>query len=75
MQSGGPGLRIESLMTRKVGLQIGFALTESSQGVQFAVASGFRNVTVTPAPEPESWAMLLAGLGLMGTIARRRSVR
>lgn len=29
--------------------------------------------TVTPVPEPESYAMLLAGLGLMGTIARRRS--
>jgi hypothetical protein len=26
-----------------------------------------------PVPEPESFAMLLAGLGLMGTIARRRS--
>jgi len=26
-----------------------------------------------PVPEPESYAMLLAGLGLMGTIARRRS--
>jgi hypothetical protein len=29
-------------------------------------------VTVTPVPEPETWAMLLAGLGIMGTIARRR---
>ena len=28
---------------------------------------------VTAVPEPESYAMLLAGLGLMGTIARRRS--
>lgn len=26
-----------------------------------------------PVPEPETYAMLLAGLGLMGTIARRRS--
>jgi hypothetical protein len=26
-----------------------------------------------PVPEPESFAMLLAGLGLMGTIARRRT--
>jgi hypothetical protein len=24
-------------------------------------------------PEPETYALLLAGLGLMGTIARRRS--
>jgi len=27
---------------------------------------------VTAVPEPESWAMLLAGLGLMGAVARRR---
>ena len=30
------------------------------------------NVSVTAVPEPESFAMLLAGLGLMGMIARRR---
>jgi hypothetical protein len=29
-------------------------------------------VSVTPVPEPETYAMLLAGLGLMGGIARRR---
>lgn len=29
--------------------------------------------TVTPVPEPESYAMLLAGLGVMGAIARRRN--
>jgi hypothetical protein len=29
--------------------------------------------TVTPVPEPESYVMLLAGLGLMGGIARRRA--
>jgi hypothetical protein len=28
---------------------------------------------VTAVPEPESYAMLLAGLGLMGVIARRRN--
>lgn len=29
-------------------------------------------LNVTAVPEPESYAMLLAGLGLMGTVARRR---
>ncbi len=29
--------------------------------------------TISPVPEPESYAMLLAGLGLMATIARRRN--
>lgn len=29
-------------------------------------------VSVTPVPEPETFAMLLAGLGLMGAVARRR---
>lgn len=27
---------------------------------------------VSAVPEPEQWAMLLAGLGLMGAVARRR---
>jgi hypothetical protein len=34
---------------------------------------GTVSYAVTPVPEPESYAMLLAGLGLMGAIARRRS--
>ncbi|HKX53004.1 MAG TPA: FxDxF family PEP-CTERM protein [Nitrosospira sp.] len=29
-------------------------------------------VTVSPVPEPETYAMLLAGLGLMGMMVRRR---
>jgi hypothetical protein len=34
------------------------------------------DVNVTPAvPEPETYAMLLAGLGLIGTIARRRTAK
>jgi hypothetical protein len=31
--------------------------------------------TVSPIPEPETYAMLLAGLGLMGAIVRRRSMK
>lgn len=32
------------------------------------------SLQVTAVPEPESYAMLLAGLGLLGAIARRRSI-
>ncbi len=41
-------------------------------GVFGIVAINTLNGAVTPVPEPESYAMLLAGLGLVGTIARRR---
>jgi hypothetical protein len=30
------------------------------------------NVRIAPVPEPETWAMLLAGLGLLGLVARRK---
>ena len=32
------------------------------------------SVTLAPVPEPETYALLLAGLGLVGTIARRRRI-
>jgi hypothetical protein len=31
------------------------------------------NVTAVPVPEPETWAMLVAGLGLVGLQLRRRT--
>lgn len=33
------------------------------------------NLTLTPVPEPESYGMLLAGLGVIGAIGRRRLMR
>lgn len=38
-----------------------------------AASQATYTVTLAPVPEPESWAMLLCGIGLMGFIARRRS--
>ncbi len=32
-------------------------------------------IQLAPVPEPETYAMLLAGLGLMGAVVRRRSTR
>jgi hypothetical protein len=53
------------------------ASTTSANGGTVATAGTDRvdNFTITAAavPEPESYAMMLAGLGLMGFIARRRS--
>jgi len=43
-----------------------------TEGATKAGAYSFAVVTSLPVPEPETYAMLLAGLGLMGTIARRR---
>ena len=36
---------------------------------------GYGAMSVVAVPEPESWAMLLAGLGMLGAIARRRYSR
>ena len=38
-----------------------------------AVHSGDVGTVVANVPEPETYAMLLAGLGLIGAIGRRRS--
>lgn len=38
-----------------------------------SASSAAYSVTLLPVPEPESYAMLLVGLGLMGVIARRRN--
>ncbi|WP_226451465.1 PEP-CTERM sorting domain-containing protein [Ferribacterium limneticum] len=45
-----------------------FVAYDSSLGL-----SGAGNVIYAAVPEPESYAMFLAGLGLMGLIARRRA--
>jgi hypothetical protein len=55
------------------------ALKFSAKGASDSYGGSLDNVSLTrmaaPVPEPESYAMLLAGLGLMGAIARRRQQR
>ncbi len=50
-------------------LQISGTLTAAS--ALYGVSVNF-NSTTAPIPEPETYAMMLAGLGLMGFVARRR---
>ena len=47
----------------------------SGQRLAIAVHDGDIGVAVTPVPEPEAWAMLLAGLGLLGLARRARAAR
>ena len=48
----------------------------ASQYINYAAGEGQRGfsaaLSVTPVPEPEGWALMLGGLGLVGLIARRR---
>jgi len=55
-----------------------FAAVSTSTTLSFAsrtsgnAGPALDNISVSAVPEPETYAMLLAGLGLMGTMARRR---
>jgi hypothetical protein len=43
-------------------------------GVKGTATKASYSVTLAPVPEPETYALLISGLALMGTIARRRKV-
>jgi hypothetical protein len=49
----------------------------SIAGIANGTSGGLYNgaISISPVPEPEVFAMLLAGLGLMGAVVRRRSTR
>lgn len=49
-----------------------FQAGEESQPVVKAFTGGFIPTNTAPIPEPSTYAMLLAGLGMIGVIARRR---
>jgi hypothetical protein len=52
-----------------------FSGPELYKAQKFASSVAQDQLVITAVPEPESYALLLAGLGLMGTIARRRNKR
>lgn len=47
-------------------------LTFGAIGASDSYGGSLDNVSVTAVPEPETYAMMLAGLGMIGTIVRRR---
>lgn len=70
--AGAPTGNVWQQYTGLVQLNGSTALKFFATGVSDSVGGSLDNVSVTAVPEPESYAMMLAGLALMGTIARRR---
>lgn len=64
-----PWLQRQVSYTALQGGQVTLSFANSGADNQGAMLD---NVSVTAVPEPESYALMLAGLGLMGTIVRRR---
>lgn len=60
------------------GAEIGSAvsgLATSAGGIPVAIAAGGNPNVIPPVPEPDAYAMLLAGLGMVVVMAGRRSKR
>ena len=78
VNAGIPGVTLETVVLNPVNLLAG-AYTLQIRGTVAGTAggayAGVLNITnPLPVPEPETYAMFLAGLGLMGSIARRRKI-
>lgn len=57
-----------------LGNTVTFRLTASSPGDSWRVITAIAQGDPTGVPEPSSWALLLAGFGLVGFSARRRRI-
>jgi hypothetical protein len=67
--AAGFGISLGSLTAGDYKLTFAGTAPAVGQGTGFYSAA----LTVSPVPEPESYAMMLAGLAVMGAIARKRS--
>jgi hypothetical protein len=61
-----------SSTSRSGNLVFGIVASDAGTGSLSVGINATANGTVGAVPEPESYAMLLAGLGLMGAVVRRR---
>lgn len=61
--------------TGLVNLSGSTVLTFAATGLSDSYGGSLDNVSVTAVPEPETFALMLAGLGIMGAVARRRKAK
>lgn len=67
-------IEITSILGKNDGKRYFLADTQAHYGIAGELVEGGQLYVVSmPVPEPESYAMFLAGLGLMGAVARRRN--
>jgi len=65
---------VTSLLGRNDGMQYSLLVTQShlASGNALTVEGGQLMLMTAPVPEPETYAMMIAGLGMLGAVARRR---
>lgn len=80
----GPSLNDQGLLFTRVGDTPGrewnlwrsfgsnYALQSGTEGVGYSLTINHGSFTMAAVPEPEGYAMMLAGLGALGVVARRR---
>lgn len=66
-----PGHRANILNSDYLGIGIGYSYQAGTTYGHYWTQD-FGTLAAQPVPEPETYAMLLAGLGLLGAVARRR---
>jgi len=65
---GAAGVTVTPNISSTQGIVVGFGPSAYNVGINHI------NFSVTPVPEPDTYALLLAGLGLIASIVRRRRV-